>query len=125
MEHEHTQHIAAPPEQVFAMLSDVRRLPEFVPQMTGASTGDGDTVVVDARYEGHTQHGEGWFRPDGEQRRVEWGSKSSDYHGWMQVDADGDGSRLTLFLATAHGDAPDYEVMGTLDAIRRLVESQV
>ena len=56
MEHEHTQHIAAPPEQVFAMLSDVRRLPEFVPQMTGASTGDGDTVVVDARYEGHTQH---------------------------------------------------------------------
>ena len=43
----------------------------------------------------------------------------------MQVDADGDGSRLTLFLATAHGDAPDTEVMGTLDAIRRLVERTV
>jgi hypothetical protein len=27
--------------------------------------------------------------------------------------------------ATAHGDAPDSEVMGTLDAIRRLVERSV
>jgi hypothetical protein len=40
------------------------------------------------------------------------------------VDPDGDGSRLTLFLATARGDAPDTEVMGTLDAIRRLVEAE-
>lgn len=125
MEHEHTQHIAAAPDQVFAVLADVKRLPEFVPQMTSAETGDGDGVTVDARYDGHTQHGEGWFRPDAEQRRIEWGSNSSDYRGWMQVDPDGDGSRLTLFLATARGDAPDTEVMGTLDAIRRLVERSV
>ncbi len=125
MEHEHTQHIAAAPDQVFAVLGDVGRLPEFVPQMTGAHAGDGDSVVVDARYEGHTQHGEAWFRADPDRRRVEWGSRSSDYHGWMQVDPDGDGSRLTLFLSTAYGDAPDSEVMGTLDAIRRLVEAQV
>jgi len=125
MEHEHSQHIAAAPDRVFAVLGDISRLPEFVPQMTGAHAGDGDSVVVDARYEGHTQHGEAWFRPDPGRRRVEWGSRSSDYHGWMQVDPDGDGSRLTLFLSTAHGDAADSEVMGTLDAIRRLVEAQV
>ena len=46
MEHEHTQHIAAAPDEVFAVLGDVNRLPEFVPQMTGAHAGDGDTVVV-------------------------------------------------------------------------------
>lgn len=125
MEHEHTQHIAAAPDQVFAVLGDVGRLPEFVPQMTGAQAGDGDSVVVDARYEGHTQHGEAWFRADPDRRRLEWGSRSSDYHGWMQVDPDGDGSLLTLFLSTAHGDVPDSEVIGTLDAIRRLVEAQV
>jgi hypothetical protein len=125
MEHEHTQHIAAAPDRVFAVLRDVDRLPEFVPQMTGARAGDGDNVLVDARYEGRTQHGEGWFRADPEQRRIEWGSRSSRYRGWMQVDPDGDGSRLTLFLDTAHGDAPDSEVMGTLDAIRRLVERSV
>lgn len=125
MEHEHTQHIAAAPDQVFAVLGDLERLPEFVPQMTGAHAGDGDSVTVDARYEGHTQHGEGWFRKDEDRHRIEWGSRSSEYHGWMQVDADGDGSRLTLFLATSRGDAPDQEVMGTLDAIRRLVEAQL
>lgn len=125
MEHEHTQFIAAQPDEVFAVLADVSRLPEIVPQMTAARPQEGDAVAIDARYEGHEQHGEGWFRPDAERRRVEWGSRSSDYHGWMQVDADGSGSRLTLFLATAHGDAPDSEVMGTLDAIRRLVEARV
>lgn len=125
MEHEHTQHIAAAPDRVFAVLSDVSRLPEFVPQITGARPGDDDNVIVDARYEGHTQHGEGWFRPDPEHRRIDWGSSSSSYRGWMQVDPDSEGSRLTLFLETAHGDAPDSEVMGTLDAIRRLVERSV
>jgi hypothetical protein len=47
------------------------------------------------------------------------------YHGWLQVDPESDGSRLTLFVSTVHGDAPDHEVMGTLDAIRRLVEADV
>ncbi len=41
------------------------------------------------------------------------------------MDPDEDGSRLTLYVATVHGDAPDPEVMGTLDAIRRLVEADV
>ena len=91
--------------------------------MTAAARGEGDRVSVEARYEGHTQQGEGWFRVDEPSRRVEWGAEASGYHGWMQVSPDEDGSRLTLFLSTSHGDAPDSEVMGTLDAIRRLVEA--
>jgi hypothetical protein len=123
MEHEHTQYVAAPPDSVFAALADVGNLPKFVPQMTAASRGDGDSVTVEARYEGHTQEGKGWFRTDPAARRVEWGADASDYRGWLQVNEEAEGSRLTLFLATAHGDAPDSEVMGTLDAIRRLVEA--
>ena len=57
--------------------------------------------------------------------RIEWGAPGSDYRGWIQISPDEAGSRLTLFLATSHGDASDAEVMGTLDAIRRLVESQL
>jgi uncharacterized protein YndB with AHSA1/START domain len=105
MEHEHTQHVAAPPDRVFAALADVNNLPRYVPQLTAA------------------QRGEAWFRTDEDAHRIEWGSPGSDYHGWIQVSPDGDGSRLTLFLATVHGDAPDSEVMGTLDAMRRLVEA--
>ena len=123
MEHEHTQHVAAAPERVFAALANLDNLPRYVPQVIAAARGEGDTVSVQARYEGHTQQGEGWFRVDEAARRVEWGSEASGYHGWMQVSPDEDGSRLTLFLSTSHGDAPDSEVMGTLDAIRRLVEA--
>jgi uncharacterized protein YndB with AHSA1/START domain len=123
MEHEHTQYVAAPPERVFAALADVGNLPRYLPQMTAASRAEGGNVTVEARYEGHTQRGEGWFRADEQAMRVEWGAEGSGYRGSFQVAEEGDGTRLTLFLHTAHGDAPDAEVMGTLDAIRRLVEA--
>jgi carbon monoxide dehydrogenase subunit G len=125
MQHEHTDHVAASADKVYAALSDVSNLPHYVPQLTRAELHDGDKVTVEARYDGHTQHGEAWFKTDDAERRIEWGAEGSDYHGWIKVDPDGDGSRLILFVATVHGDASDTEVMGTLDAIRRLVESEV
>ena len=124
MEHEHTQHVAAPPDRVFSALADVGNLPRYFPQVTAAERIDDEKVKIQARYEGHTQEGEAWFRANESERRIEWGAPHSDYRGWIQVDPDADGSRLTLFLVTAHGDAPDTEVMGTLDAIRRLVEAE-
>src|SRR5512133_1226421 len=117
MEHEHTQHVAAPPDRVFAALANVENLPRYVPQVTAAHRTEGDNVSVEARYEGHTQRGEAWFKTNEEAQRIEWGSADSGYHGRLEVSADGGGSRLTLFLTTARGDAPDSEVMGTLDAI--------
>jgi carbon monoxide dehydrogenase subunit G len=125
MEHEHTHHVAARADKVYAALSDVSNLPHYVPQLTRAERHDGDKVTVEARYAGHTQQGEAWFKAADAERRIEWGAEGSDYHGWIQVDPDGEGSRLTLYVATARGDAPDPEVMGTLDAIRRLVEAEV
>jgi uncharacterized protein YndB with AHSA1/START domain len=125
MEHEHTEFVAAAPERVFRALADIGNLPRYVPQLTGAEQLDGDKIRVQARYEGHTQEGEVWFRADESERKIEWGSPDSEYRGSIQVTPERDGSRLRLLLATAHGDAPDSEVMGTLDAIRRLVEADV
>ena len=124
MQHEHTEHVAAPAEAVYAAISDLSNLPRFVPQMTAVRQGDGDRVEVDARYEGREQHGEASFRTDDAERRIEW-SAPSGYRGWMKVDADGDGSRLTLFLETRHGSESDHDVAATLDAIRMLVEAEV
>ncbi len=124
MQHEHTEHIAAPPEAVYAAISDVGNLPRFVPQLTGARHADGDRVEVDARYHGHEQHGEVSFHADEERRRIEW-SAASGYRGWMQVESDSGGSRLTLFLNTLHGSESDHDVAATLDAIRMLVEAEV
>jgi carbon monoxide dehydrogenase subunit G len=124
MQHEHTEHVAAPPDAVFTAISDVGNLPAYVPQMTAArESGDGK-VAIEARYEGREQHGEAAFQRDDAARRIEW-SAGSGYHGWMQVDEDGDGSRLTLFLDTPHPSASDHDVAATLDAIRMLVESTV
>jgi hypothetical protein len=81
-------------------------------------------VEVDARYEGREQHGEAAFERDDAGRRIAWSSESG-YKGWMQVNEDADGSRLTLFLDTPHPSASDHGVEATLDAIRMLVEAKV
>jgi uncharacterized protein YndB with AHSA1/START domain len=124
VQHEHTEHVAAPAEAVYGAISDLSNLPRFVPQMTAARRAAGDRVEVDARYDGHEQHGEASFRADDGERRIEW-SAPSGYHGWMKVDPDGDGSRLTLFLETRHGGERDHDISSTLDAIRMLVEAEV
>ncbi len=124
MQHEHTEHVAASPAAVYAAISDVGNLPRFVPQLTSARAIGEGRIEVDARYEGHEQHGEASFEADDTTRRIQWGAPSG-YRGWMQVDADGGGSRLTLFLDTPHPGPSDHDVAATLDAIRMLVESQV
>ena len=124
MDHEHTEHVAAAPEGVYAAISDPANLPKFVPQVTGVHDAGGERVEVDARYEGKEQHGAAYFRTDDAKRRIEWGAESG-YHGWMQVDPDGEGSRLTLYLHTTHDTEREYDVAATLDAIRMLVESEV
>jgi carbon monoxide dehydrogenase subunit G len=123
MQHEHTEHVAAAPAAVYAAISDVSNLPSFVPQMTSARESGEGKVEVGARYGGADQHGEAAFQRDDAARRIEW-SAGSGYHGWMQVDEDGEGSRLTLFLDTPHPTS-DHDVAATLDAIRMLVESKV
>ena len=124
MQHEHTEHVAAPPDALYAAISKVSNLPRFVPQITAATSSGGDRIEVDARYEGREQHGEASFKADDREHRIEWGTPSG-YHGWMKVDPDGEGSRLTLFLETRHGSERDHDVAATLDAIRMLVESEV
>jgi hypothetical protein len=124
VQHEHTEHVAASPDAVYRAISDVKNLPRFVPQITGVTPAGGDRVEVDARYEGREQHGEASFSADDGEQRIEW-SAPSGYRGWMKVDPDGEGSRLTLFLETRHGAEREHDVAATLDAIRMLVESEV
>lgn len=124
MEHEHTEYVAAAPDSVYAAISNPENLARFVPQVTAIRSTDDSHVEVDARYDGKAQHGEASFEMDADRRRIEWGAESG-YRGWMQVDPDGDGSRLTLFLHTIHDAEHDHEVSATLDAIRMLVEAEV
>lgn len=121
--HAHTEHVSAAPADVYAALADVRNLPEYVPQITKATQASDGEVHVEARYGGHDQQGEAWFRADEDSRVIEWGTGDS-YHGRMSVTPDGEGSTLTLELSTPHIEA-DHDIVGTLDAIKRLVESRM
>src|SRR6185437_476076 len=64
VQHEHTEHVAASPDAVYAAISNVANLPRFVPQMIGVRPAGEGRVQVDARYEGHEQHGEASFHAD-------------------------------------------------------------
>ncbi len=125
MEHTHTEFVAASPERVYDALADVANLPRYVPQLTAAERLDGDRIRVHARYDGHSQEGEAWFRADAQQQTIEWGAPGSEYRGRIHIGAQDGGSLLTFTLMTSRGDAPEGDVMGTLDAIRRLVEADV
>ena len=124
MEHVHSQHVAAEPDKVFAALADPAGMARFVPQLTRITPQLGDQVAVEARYEGRTQRGEAYFHADERARTVEWGT-AGGYRGSISVDADGDGSMLTLSLHTTHIEHADHDIAATLDAIRRLVEADV
>jgi polyketide cyclase/dehydrase/lipid transport protein len=124
MEHVHSEHVAAEPDAVFAVLRDPQSLARFVPQLTRVDQ-QGERVEVEARYQGRTQHGDAFFTTDEDARRIEWGTDSG-YRGWLEVQPDeSDGSMLTLGLHTTHVEHADHDVAGTLDAIRRLVEAEV
>lgn len=125
MEHEHAEHVAAEPDRLYQALANVDNIAHWVPQLTSVHRQQGETVEVEARYEGKTQQGEAFFRTDDASRRIEWGTQGGPYHGWMQVEPDGEGSKLTLHLSTVHTPDVDRDVAGTLDAIRRLLEAEV
>jgi uncharacterized membrane protein len=125
MDYEHSEHVAASPDRLYAVLSTAENLAHFVPQLTAVRVLDGERIEVEARYGGHTHTGEAWLRCDAESRAVEWGVPGAAYHGAFVVAPDGDGSRLTLKLATGHDRDVDHDVTGTLDAIRRLLEAEV
>jgi uncharacterized protein YndB with AHSA1/START domain len=125
MEHMHTEFVAASPDRVFDALAKVENLPRYVPQLTGAERVDGERISIHARYDGHSQEGEAWFKADADAHRIEWGAPGSEYHGSIDIQPEGEGAVLSLHLSTVHAEMPESDVMGTLDAIRRLVEADM
>jgi uncharacterized membrane protein len=84
--------VAAPPSRLYAYLSDVDNLPEYMPRITQAhAVDDGEAVDVTAKIEPEgeepqTVHGEAWLRVREEGRSLEWGSQGpNDYHGELEV----------------------------------------
>jgi ribosome-associated toxin RatA of RatAB toxin-antitoxin module len=120
MEHEYSTQIPVSPDRLYQAIADVGNLTRFVPPLKSVRRTDAEHVDVEASYEGHEQHGEAWFRADDDARKVEWGTEGHPYQGWMLVEPDGEGSKLTLHLSTPQvSDLKGY-VTETFDSVRKL-----
>ena len=126
-EHEVSRVLQATPDAVFAVVSDVGRLPEWLPTVERARTlPDGEVEVVGDAYES-----EGFWRPRPDQRRVEWstpsrGGEPGRYAGWLQVEDSAAGGTEVVahlsFLAEEPPPGVEEELGQSLEALADLVE---
>jgi carbon monoxide dehydrogenase subunit G len=125
MDHEQTTSIPVAPDRLYRTIADVGSLTRFIPPLQSVRRTDADHVEVDARYEGHEQHGQAWFRTHDDDRLVEWGAEGQPYNGWMRVEPDGEGSRLTVHVTTGRlaeeylGEVKAY-MASTIESLRKL-----
>ena len=99
-EYETSGPVNANPDAVFDFLSDIRHMPDYIPDMVLARA-EGDRLRVAAEVEGRHEEGTASFLADPEQRRIDWGAGSAaGYGGWLQVSASDQGSTVTIHLNT-------------------------
>jgi uncharacterized protein YndB with AHSA1/START domain len=147
-EYEQSQPIDAPPEEVFAWLSDVGNLPEYLPPVVACAVVGpsvegvpGQRIRTTLEYpaeEGRTFDAECYLAVDERERRMEWGAETGrDYSGWLTVANRGErGSEVVMHLSfggrsvepeiqerAPEGRDPLAEgVSATLESIRRQIE---
>lgn len=136
-----SQRIDAPADQVFAWVSQVGNLPQYLPPVTSAQStgGDGIRIHVEIPNQGGAD-GEGYFRANRQARRMEWGATMGrDYSGTLTVAPMGDTqSEVTVEVnfgphsvepeAQAHAapgrDPMQESLAATLESVRRQIEGE-
>ena len=147
-EYEQSQAIEAPPEEVFAWLSDVGNLHEYLPPVVDSSVVGpsaegvpGQRIRTTLEYPGGgggTFEAEGYLTVDERERRMEWGAEAGrDYSGWLTVANRGEGaSEVVVHLSFGERSAgPEIQerapegrdplaegISATLESIRRQIE---
>jgi hypothetical protein len=121
-EYEQTGTIMAEPDALFEYLADVQHLPDYLPVITDAHQAGPDEAEVITDIDGTEQHALGWLRVDGLDRRMEWGTPGSGYHGWLQVDEDAteDRSIVTIHVSQSHDSDAEDDLIEAIDNIRQL-----
>ena len=142
-EYQQSQPIDAPPEEVFAWLSDVANLSEYLPPVVASSAEGvpGQRIRTTLEYPGQEERifdAEGYLAVDERERRMEWGAEAGrDYSGWLTVANRGEsGSEVVVHLSFGErsvepemqerapgGRDPLAEgISATLESIRRQLE---
>ncbi|MGB3258057.1 MAG: SRPBCC family protein [Ornithinimicrobium sp.] len=131
--HTSTVQIDLPAARLWAYLSDVENLPDYLPQMSSAHRTGGDTVNVTAQINPSDQparevEGEAWFTVKEEGRTLTWGSKGpNNYEGQLDIDAVSDSAcELTVRINSERAQSDDVEagVQRTAEGIKQAAESK-
>jgi uncharacterized protein YndB with AHSA1/START domain len=126
---EQSREIDAAPEAVWRLVSDPRRLADWVPTTTASRPAGEEAVQLQGESHGHDYDTRGGFVTDDDQRRLSWDSpRLSGYQGALTVAGHGAGSVVTVRV-TIPGipDEADEEITRgireTLDRIGRLTRT--
>ena len=131
-DYERVETVEASADDLFAYLSDVGNLPDYMRRMTSAEpAGDGavhTTAELDfGGGETRTVAGEAWFRVEAGERRMRWGAEGeSSYRGELEVTGADDGAQVTVRLHTerVESDDVDRDLAETVANVKRLVEGR-
>ncbi len=129
-EHEVSRVVQATSAEVFAVVSDVGRLPDWLPSVEQADTLPDGEVHVEGDAGGGGYASEGFWRPSPDQLRVEWstpsrGGEPGAYAGWLQVEDRTEGCEVVVHLSFLAEEAPpqvERALAQALEALADLVE---
>jgi uncharacterized protein YndB with AHSA1/START domain len=98
-EYEASRTIAAAPESIFDVASDLGTMDEWLPRDVHVESADPPEVTV--THGADTDRERALLRADRDQLRVEWGTRDTDeYAGWLQVTGIGTGpSEVVVHLS--------------------------
>jgi uncharacterized protein YndB with AHSA1/START domain len=116
-EYEQSQTIDAPPNEVFAWLSEVGNLHKYLPPVVDSSVegpaangNPGQRIRTTVEYPGEgggTFEAEGYLAVDERERRMEWGAEAGrDYSGWLTVANHGEGGARSSSTWTSESAPP-------------------
>lgn len=94
-DYERSRLIQVAPDAVFDFVSDVGNLPAYLPTMKRAELQGDGRVKIEVEVKGQHHAADGFLHVDDAKRRLEWGSDTDLYCGWMTV-SDEDGASIII-----------------------------
>jgi carbon monoxide dehydrogenase subunit G len=123
-EYEESGLVNASPDAVFAYLSDIDHLTDYIPDMVLARA-EGERLRVAADVQGRHEEGSAWLRADPDERRIDWGGEgTADYGGSIKVTASPPGSMVTIYLSTSR-TSDEAEIRAHLSKALANIKGQV
>lgn len=103
-QYEQSRTIPASAEEIFAFVSDIRNLPQYLPTTKAAQPQQGERVRVQGEAKGHQYDADGYFRYDEANHRLEWGADEHYYSGRLEiVPQSADSAEVTVQLSFRGG----------------------